>query len=125
MKINNDIKNALKEAICEAGGTQELFSKKCGIPQNYLSNYLTGAVNSIDFENWWKLSPHLKKFLPEYMKKYCFGGDCEELCDGLNPIDKGLFKIYKSLSKEGRKKIRDVAEEEYIFQLGKTGHGAA
>ena len=89
------------------------------------SKYLHGDIKEIEYENWKKLSPYLQEFLPEHMRESHTKSDCEELCEGLNPIDKGLFKIYKSLSKEGRKKIRDVAEEEYIFQLGKTGHGAA
>ena len=62
MRINEEIKNALRKAIDKAG-TQEMLAKQAGLKQEIFSKYLHGKVKSMSLEKWLKLSPYLKEFL--------------------------------------------------------------
>lgn len=63
MTVNSEILNAMREAFKEAGN-QNLFSKKCGIRQDFISKCMNGKVKSICLEKWIKLYPFLKYHLP-------------------------------------------------------------
>ena len=63
MRINEEIKKALMQAI-EKAGNQELLSAKCGVSQKCLSTYLNNSVKTISYENWIKLRPFLIHYLP-------------------------------------------------------------
>jgi len=64
MKLDKKIIKALGKAVNEAG-TQLEFQRISGIPQGYLTKYLSGKIKGITMENWIKLFPHIKKFLPK------------------------------------------------------------
>jgi hypothetical protein len=120
MKIVDEIKFALSCAIKEAG-TQELLSKKCGIPRNYFSRYINGQTKAISDENWEKLEPYIRAFLPikavsESYTKYAekppsspHRPDCEEICKELNNFELNLLRRYLKLHDEER----ETAYEEH------------
>lgn len=63
-KIDEPIKNALRQAI-EAAGSQKDFERKTGIAQQNLSRYLSGAIPTMTERTWKDIYPYLKVYLPE------------------------------------------------------------
>lgn len=54
---------AIQEAAGRLGSQNEL-SRKSGVPQQQISSYLSGKTKGISLENWLKLLPHIKAYLP-------------------------------------------------------------
>ena len=54
---------ALRKAVAALGSQNEL-SRRSGVPQCYISRYLSGTVKHIRDDVWDKLEPHLRKYMP-------------------------------------------------------------
>lgn len=63
-KIDNTIKDALRQAI-EAAGSQKDFERKTGIAQQNLSRFLSGTIPTMTERTWKDIYPYLKAYLPE------------------------------------------------------------
>lgn len=63
MDIDNKIKDALLAAISEYGG-QNAFSRKCGIHQSIISQYVSGKIKRLRYKSWTQLQPYIIKHLP-------------------------------------------------------------
>lgn len=62
MKITPLIREALSEAISDAGSQAEL-ERRAGIRPTTLSKYFTGRIHAIEHENWLLLEPLLKPYI--------------------------------------------------------------
>lgn len=72
-KIDNTIKDALRQAI-EAAGSQKDFERKTGIAQQNLSRYLSGTIPTMTERTWKDIYPYLKSFLPDtYIRNISHG----------------------------------------------------
>jgi len=103
MKIDEILLSALFKAV-EAYGSQASFAKKAEVDQSLISRYIKKEVKSIDDENWEKLEPHLKKYMPSpktekhtasdnireaiYNNPSLTAEEKEELIDHYNEIEK-------------------------------------
>lgn len=64
MIIDKIIHEAIRQATAERGGQAEL-AQKSGLGISHINKYVNGKVKGITLENWEKLAPHLKAYLPE------------------------------------------------------------
>jgi SOS-response transcriptional repressor LexA len=64
MKFKSEILDAIRKAIDEMGSQAE-FSKKTGVNHKTVWTYAANKVKNIDLENWQRLYPYIKKFLPQ------------------------------------------------------------
>lgn len=97
MRVNEEILNAMRKAFKEAGN-QNLFSKKCGIHQDFISKCMNHKVKSICLKKWIKLYPLL---LDHLGKKY----------DSMAPEygEASLIVSYRTMSVSSRKTLLRVA----------------
>jgi transcriptional regulator with XRE-family HTH domain len=54
---------ALRKAVAYLGSQSEL-ARRSGVPQGYITKYLSGMVKTISDDVWDKLEPHLRRFMP-------------------------------------------------------------
>lgn len=55
--------DALRKAVAALGSQNEL-SRRSGVPQGYITKYLSGSIKTIRDDVWDKLEPHLRKYMP-------------------------------------------------------------
>lgn len=72
MKLNKTILDAIKEAVKELGSQVEL-AEKCKFPKEYINQYLSGKTKGITLENWLKLEPNIRKYLPKDFSNINYG----------------------------------------------------
>jgi hypothetical protein len=64
MIVKKETLQAIRKAVNEAGSQVE-FSKKTGVHKASVWKYMSGSVKRIEDENWEKLEPFIRKYLPE------------------------------------------------------------
>ncbi len=64
MKINDTLKNALSEAINEAGG-QSAFARLTGVNRQNIFRYMAGYSKTVTPDVYKRIQPYLLKYLPE------------------------------------------------------------
>ena len=63
IRITNEIRSAISQAI-EAVGSQSELSRRSGVPQKNLSNYISSANSLMNEATWIQLYPFVRDFLP-------------------------------------------------------------
>jgi hypothetical protein len=63
--IDKHIKNALHRCFGEESLRQCQISRQSGIQQASISRWLSGETKNMGNDNWFKIYPYIKKFLPE------------------------------------------------------------
>lgn len=87
MKINEEIFQALRKAVFEAG-SQAAFADKSNVSKQNIHRYLKKKVNCIDDDKWEKLEPLLKPHMPRK----------EINLEDLNPDERILLEKYRELN---------------------------
>ena len=70
IRITNEIRSAISRAI-ESVGSQSELSRRSGVPQKNLSNYISSANSLMNEATWIQLYPFVRDFLPQekFVKK--------------------------------------------------------
>ena len=72
--IDDIVRNALLEAFTAGNICQNSIAKTTGIQQSSISRWLSGATKHMGDDNWLKIFPYIKAFLPEdYIPKDVHG----------------------------------------------------
>ncbi len=101
MKITEEIFQALRKAVFEAG-SQVAFADKSNVSKQNIHRYLKRKVNCIDDDKWEKLEPLLKSHIPRK----------EINLEDLNPDERILLEKYRELSNLQKKNLLEKAMEE-------------
>ncbi|MFZ2656649.1 MAG: hypothetical protein WAX69_17075 [Victivallales bacterium] len=103
MKITEEIFQALRKAVFEAG-SQASFADRAMVSKQNIHRYLKRKVNCIDDDKWEKLEPLLKPHMPRK----------EINLEDLNPDERILLEKYRELSNLQKKNILEKTMEEEL-----------
>jgi len=80
IKIDNCIREALKDCFAAIDGGQLRVAEETGIQQASLSRWNSGKVESMTIDNWRKISVYIGEYLPEdYIPKDIHGRQLKNL----------------------------------------------
>ncbi len=99
--------HAIKLAV-EALDSQAELARRCGINKSYVNNYLSGKVKNMELDMFFRLYPHIKKYLPE---GFLDDSECEKLCKKLGNMEKGFMKDLMQYTGPEKSKIWKAREE--------------
>ncbi|MPN43877.1 hypothetical protein SDC9_191438 [bioreactor metagenome] len=95
--------DALKKAIKEMGGQQNIFAKKVGLQGSYISRYLNVTTKKISSKTWDILRPHIEPYLEP---------DIDEcLANSKSCLTIPLMNIFERLTRENAVKVLFLAED--------------
>ncbi len=120
--IDDIVRNALLKAFTAGNICQNSIAKATGIQQSSISRWLSGETKHMGDDNWLKIFPYIKSFLPEdYIPKDVHGknkiflahGGRGGLIDLMNinnfnssnkyPFETLLLKYFKKLPNDEKK----------------------
>ena len=122
--IDEHVKNALHKVFgVDKNVCQASIAKSTGIQQSSISRWISGVTKHMGDDNWLKIFPHIKEFLPEnYNPKDTHGrnkiflthnyhnvklvsqGDHAQIDGSANdPLEVVLIKYFRNLSSESEK----------------------
>ncbi|OGV39569.1 MAG: hypothetical protein A2X48_13110 [Lentisphaerae bacterium GWF2_49_21] len=103
MKINEEIFQALRKAVFEAG-SQSSFADISKVSKQNIHRYLKRKVNCIDDDKWENLEPLLKPHMPRK----------EINLEDLKPDERILLEKYRELNNLQKKQLLEKAMEDEI-----------
>lgn len=101
------IRIAIEKAVIELK-TQAELCRRAKIDKSNLHKFLIGKVKTMEINMFFRLYPHVRKFLPE---NFIAGSECEKICAGLDNAEKGFMKDFKDYNSEEKMKVWKVRED--------------
>ena len=103
MPRTHDIElDALRKAVAALGSQNEL-SRRSGVPQCNIANYLSGRNKHIRDDVWDKLEPHLRKYMPSAESAAKPAGN--ELAIKVSPKEHVLVEAFRTLDSAAQSSV--------------------
>lgn len=135
-KIDKEIQDAIREAVSELH-TQAELARRSGLPAQHINRYLSGEIKGITLDNWVKLEPWIRPYLPSdplvpkgylhalTMAPSCPLADCPAKGIPHEPLTEELLREWAELDKSEKLDALKALSEIAAKRLAAVGDESA